>query len=192
MPRVACMEIFIVLVAFSLAMDSFSVSIAGSLISERFRIRDALKVASSFGFFQTVMPIIGWFAGMSVIDLIADFDHWVAFALLLIIGCRMIHESVCKRPDERRINIFNPYLLLVLSVATSIDALAAGLSLSLLEIQIFTPAAVTGLVTFLLSLLGLLVGRRSRNILLGKVEVVGGLILICLGIKILIEHLMMP
>ena len=186
------MEIFIILVAFILAMDSFSVSVAGSLISERFRIRDALKVAFSFGFFQAVMPIIGWIAGMGVIGLIADFDHWVAFILLLIIGCRMIHESVCKRPDERRINIFNPYLLLVLSVATSIDALAAGLSLSLLEIQIFTPAAVTGFVTFLLSLFGLLVGRRSRNILLGKVEVVGGLILICLGIKILIEHLMMP
>ena len=185
------MEIFVVLIAFSLAMDSLSVSIAGGLISEGFRIRDALKVAFSFGFFQAVMPIIGWAAGLSVIDLIADFDHWLAFALLLIIGCRMIHESVCKRPDERRINIFNPYLLLVLSVATSIDALAAGLSLSLLEIQIFTPAAVTGFVTFLLSLLGLLVGKRSRNILLGKVEVIGGLILICLGIKILIEHLMM-
>ena len=186
------MEILIVLIAFSLAMDSFSVSVAGGLVPRRFRVRDALKVAFSFGFFQAVMLIIGWFAGMSVIDLIADFDHWVAFALLLIIGCRMIHESVCKRPDERRINIFNPYLLLVLSVATSIDALAAGLSLSLLEIQIFTPAAVTGFVTFLLSLFGLLVGRRSRNILLGKVEVVGGLILICLGIKILIEHLVMP
>ena len=104
----------------------------------------------------------------------------------------MIHESVCKRTDERRINLFNPYLLLVLSVATSIDALAAGLSLSLLEIQILTPAAVTGFVTFLLSLFGLLVGRRSRKILLGKVEVIGGLILICLGIKILIEHLVMP
>jgi len=157
------MEILIVLIAFSLAMDSFSVSIAGSLISEGFRIRDALRVAFSFGFFQAVMPIIGWFAGLSVIDLIADFDHWVAFALLLIIGCRMIHESVCKRPDERRIDLFNPYLLLVLSVATSIDALAAGLSLSLLEIQILTPAAVTGFVTFLLSLLGLLVGRRSKK-----------------------------
>ena len=157
------MEILIVLIAFSLAMDSFSVSIAGSLISDGFRIRDALKVAFSFGFFQAVMPIIGWFAGMSVIDLIADFDRWVAFALLLIIGCRMIHESVCKRPDERRIDLFNPYLLLVLSVATSIDALAAGLSLSLLEIQILTPAAVTGFVTFLLSLLGLLVGRRSKK-----------------------------
>lgn len=185
------MEIFVVLIAFSLAMDSLSISIAGGLISEGFRIRDALKVAFSFGFFQAVMPIIGWAAGMSVIGLIADFDHWLAFAFLLIIGCRMIHESVCKRPDERRINLFNPCLLLVLSVATSIDALAAGLSLSLLGIQILTPAAVTGFVTFLLSLLGLLVGKRSRNILLGKVEVIGGLILICLGIKILIEHLMM-
>ena len=186
------MEVFIVLIALGLAMDSFSVSVAGGLVLRRFRFRDALKVAFSFGFFQAVMPIIGWIAGMSVIDLIAGFDHWVAFALLLIIGCRMIHESVCKRPDERRINIFNPYLLLVLSVATSIDALAAGLSLSLLKIQILTPAAVTGFVTFLLSLFGLLVGRRSRKILLGKVEVIGGLILICLGIKILVEHLVTP
>ncbi len=184
--------VFAVLIAFILALGFFFVSIAGGLISEGFHIKDALKVAFSFGFFQAVMPIIGWTAGMSVIGFIANLDHWVAFALLLIIGCRMIHESVCKRPDERRINLFNPYLLLVLSVATSIDALAAGLSLSLLKIQIFTPAAVTGFVTFLLSLLGLLVGRRSRNILLGKVKIIGGLILICLGIKILIEHLVMP
>jgi putative Mn2+ efflux pump MntP len=121
------MDITVLLIALGLAMDSFSVAIANGLATKTFQIFKALKIAAFFGFFQGIMPIIGWYAGIHVIDLIADYDHWVAFFLLAVIGSRMIYESL-RKESKTLVSSLSIKVLLILSVATSIDALAVGLS----------------------------------------------------------------
>ena len=182
------MDITILLIALGLAMDSFSVAIANGLATKTFQITKALKIAVFFGFFQAIMPIIGWYAGIHVTDLIADYDHWVAFFLLAFIGSRMIYESI-KKESTSLVGSLSIKLLIILSVATSIDALAVGLSLSLLQVSIIIPAVVTGVVTFLLSFFGVYLGGRFGRVLKSRVESLGGLILVVIGLKILFEHL---
>jgi putative Mn2+ efflux pump MntP len=182
------MDITIVLVAFALAMDSFSVSITNGLATKTFKVRNAFKIGIFFGAFQAMMPVVGWFAGIHVLDLISGFDHWIAFGLLASIGCRMIYESVKmeskKLQDSPKIS-----LLLTLSVATSIDALAVGLSFSFLRIPIIVPAIIIGVVAFSLSFLGVYLGGKLGRFLGNKVEILGGVILVVIGIRILVEHL---
>ncbi|UCH32894.1 MAG: manganese efflux pump [Candidatus Bathyarchaeota archaeon] len=182
------MDITTVLIAFALAMDSFSVSIAYGLANKTFTMGDALKLGIFFGAFQAIMPVVGWFAGIHVLDLISGFDHWIVFGLLAFIGCRMIYESVraesTKLLDSPRLG-----LLLILSVATSIDALVVGLGFSFLRISIFVPAVLIGVVAFLLSFLGVYLGRKVGGFLHSRVEILGGLILIAIGIRVLVEHL---
>ena len=134
------------------------------------------------------MPIMGWYTGAHILDLISEFDHWLAFILLTFIGSRMIYEVIKKKSD----NIIGSYtikILLLLSVATSIDALAIGLSLSILNISIITPAIVTGIVTFILSFGEVYLGGKFGHILRNRVEAMEGLILIAIGTKILFEHM---
>lgn len=169
-------------------MDSFSVAIANGLATKTFQATKALKIAVFFGFFQGIMPIIGWFAGVHVIDLIAEYDHWVAFFLLALIGSRMIYESIKKKSDTFVASL-SIKVLIVLSVATSIDALAVGLSLSILQVSIITPAIVTGVVTFSLSFFGVYLGGRFGRVLKSRVESLGGIILVAIGLKIILEHL---
>ena len=184
------MDVFTILfIAAGLAMDSFAVSITSGITMRNLRINSALKIAMFFGLFQAGMPIIGWLAGLSVIEFISGIDHWIAFGLLGLIGCKMIYESIKMEPREKEINRLNAYVLLILSVATSIDALAVGLSFAFLKIPIVTPIIVIGPVTFLLSFLGVFVGNRFGHFFEKKIEIVGGLILIGIGIKILFEHL---
>ncbi len=183
------MDITIILVAFALAMDSFSVSIANGLAAKTFKIGDAFKIGLFFGMFQAVMPLIGWLAGVYVSELISGFDHWIAFGLLAFIGCRMIYESV-KAESREFLDSLGVGLLLTLSVATSIDALAVGLSFSFLRISIFAPVFVIGVVAFSLSFLGVYLGGKLGRFLQSKVEVLGGLILLVIGVRILVEHLM--
>jgi putative Mn2+ efflux pump MntP len=182
------MDITVLLIALGLAMDSFSVAIANGLATKTFQIFKALKIAAFFGFFQGIMPIIGWYAGIHVIDLIADYDHWVAFFLLAVIGSRMIYESL-RKESKTLVSSLSIKVLLILSVATSIDALAVGLSLSLLNVSIMIPAIVTGVVTFSLSFFGVYLGGKFGCILKSRVESLGGLILVAIGLKILLEHL---
>jgi putative Mn2+ efflux pump MntP len=176
-------------IAFGLAMDAFAVSIASGVTIKHLRIRNALTIAAFFGSFQAFMPLIGWLAGLTLRDFISGVDHWVAFGLLNGIGFKMIYESCKVESIERKINPLNIFVLLILSVATSIDALAVGLSLSFLKIAIAIPALVIGTVTFLLTLLGVFVGSRVGHFFEKKIEILGGLMLIGIGIKILIEHL---
>ncbi len=178
----------ILLIALSLAMDAFSVSISHGLANKTIKVSNALKLGISFGTFQAIMPVLGWFAGINIIDLISNFDHWIAFGLLSFIGGKMIHESIKNEP-EKLINSLNMSVLLILSIATSIDALAVGLSLSFLKISIFTPALIIGVITFTFSFLGVFLGNRFGHFLGKKVEVASGLILIGIGLRILIEHL---
>jgi len=169
-------------------MDSFSVSVANGLISKTFQIREAFKISIFFGFFQAIMLVIGWLTGIYVADLISGFDHWVAFGLLFLIGARMIYESV-RSESKRLIGSLHVNVLLLLSIATSIDALAVGLSLSLLKTSIIIPAILVGVVTSSLSFMGVYAGRRFGRFLKNRVEIVGGIILIAIGLKILIEHI---
>jgi len=183
------MDITTLLIAFGLAMDSFAVSITSGLRMKNPRVRNALKIAVFFGSFQAFMPVIGWLAGISILDLISGVDHWIAFGLLILIGCKMIYESSRIESSGKELNPLNGYVLLTLSVATSIDALAVGISLAFLRIPIVTPILIIGIVTFLLSFLGVYAGSRIGHFLERKIETLGGLILIGIGMKILVEHL---
>jgi putative Mn2+ efflux pump MntP len=178
-----------VLIAIGLAMDSLAVSITSGLAMKELKISKALKIAIFFGLFQALMPVVGWLAGLSLTDLISGIDHWIAFALLSLIGCKMIYESIRLESREKVIDPMNVYLLLMLSIATSIDALAVGMTFAFLEVSIVTPIIIIGVVTFLLSLLGVFVGNRVGHLFEKKIGIAGGLILIGIGIRILIEHL---
>ncbi len=184
------MDVFtIVFIAVGLAMDSFAVSVTSGVTTENLTIKSALKIAMFFGLFQAGMPIIGWLAGLNIIELISGIDHWIAFGLLSLIGCKMIYESIKRKPKEKKIPLMNTYVLLTLSVATSIDALAVGLSFAFLKIYIATPIIIIGTITFLLSFIGVFAGNKLGHFFEKKIEITGGLILIGIGIKILLEHL---
>ena len=182
------MDVTTILIAFGLAMDSFSVSITNGLTRKLVKTTDALKVGVFFGFFQAIMPVFGWLAGANFVELIEGFDHWIAFGLLSFIGCRMIYESI-KKDAKKVIGSLSLGILLVLSVATSIDALAVGLSLSFLKASIVAPAITTGIITFSLSFLGMYLGNRFGRFFKNKIEILGGIILIIIGVNILLEHL---
>ena len=151
--------ITIVLIAIGLAMDCFAVSVASGIAIKQLRLRHALQIALFFGFFQAAMPVIGWLAGSTLTQLISGFDHWIAFALLAFIGGKMIYESR-KLEEEKTFDPLNLYVLIVLSFATSIDALAVGLSLSFLKVAIIVPSIIIGSVTFVISLAGLYIGEK--------------------------------
>jgi putative Mn2+ efflux pump MntP len=191
----------LLLLAMGLAMDAMAVSIASALAAPRVRPRDALLLAFMFGLFQALMPVIGWAVGSQFDEYISAWDHWLVFVLLGGIGAKMIHEAFthhhpgvpdapgageAPRPER---NPFHLGRLTFMALATSIDALAAGVTLPLLEVRMVTAAAVIGGVTFALCLLGVSIGRRFGESLEGKLDIVGGVVLIGLGTKTLIEHL---
>ena len=176
-------------IAVGLAMDAFAVSVTSGLVIKRLRLAHALRIGLAFGGFQAVMPVMGWGVGCRLKHLISAVDHWIAFGLLGLIGCRMIYEALRKGDDDRRIDPLNPSVLLMLSITTSIDALAVGMGFAFLEVAIVTPVLVIGIVTFVLSFVGVYVGDRFGHFFEKKVEIVGGMILIGIGTKILIEHL---
>jgi putative Mn2+ efflux pump MntP len=179
----------ILFIALGLAMDAFAVSVANGITTKHMKISDAFKMAIFFGSFQAFMPVLGWLAGFNLRNLISGVDHWIAFGLLGLIGCKMIYESFrLKRGNEETASL-SLYVLLMLSLATSIDALAVGLSFAFLKIPIATPIIVIGTVTFLLSFVGVAFGSKFGHLLGRKVEIAGAVILICIGTKILIEHL---
>ncbi|MCU0275463.1 MAG: manganese efflux pump MntP family protein [Acidobacteria bacterium] len=179
----------LLLVALGLSMDAVAVSLASSCAAPTVDRRQALVLALLFGVFQALMPLAGWLAGLGFKTLISRFDHWLAFVLLVFIGGRMVLES--RRGPECRLGgqRLRPATMLALAVATSIDALAVGLSFSALAVDIILPVLLIGAVTFVLSLLAALAGRRFGERLAGKAVALGGLILVAIGLKILVEHL---
>lgn len=179
----------ILLIALGLATDAFAVSIAHGIATRNRRYTTGLALAGSFGAFQTFMPVLGWLAGLSLIELIGNFDHWLAFGLLAFVGGKMIY-SARDNAEEKKENRLTAATLLVLSVATSIDALAVGLSFSFLQASITVPVVVIGTVTFFLSFGGFCFGNKLGNFVGNKIHVVGGIVLIAIGIKILLEHLL--
>ena len=180
----------LILISVSLAMDCFAVSIAGGATCTKPRIANAIKVGLSFGFFQAMMPLIGWAIGFSFKDLIENVDHWIAFSLLLAIGIKMLYEAFRKSPEKEKADITKIPTLLLLSVATSIDALVIGISLSILGTSILIAILIIGLFAFIFSVSGYYLGHKIGKMIGNKMEVIGGIILIGIGTKILIEHLL--
>ncbi|UCE91084.1 MAG: manganese efflux pump [Methanobacteriota archaeon] len=180
--------ITVILIAVGLAMDAFAVSIAKGISVEIDRRRSAILLASLFGGFQGMMPVIGWFAGLGLRDVIMEVDHWVAFGLLGFIGAKMIHDAP-KSENGKEADV-TLCVAIALAVATSIDALMVGLSFAFLETPILVPVIVIGVVTLALSYLGFAFGSKMGAMFGRKVRVLGGLILILIGIRILIEHML--
>lgn len=179
--------------ALGLAMDCFAVSITGGIILKQNKWRVIIKSAFMFGLFQAMMPVIGWACASWFSHQIKEYDHWIAFALLAFLGGKMIIESI--RPNDCDNESFNPAsnkTILVMAVATSIDALAVGISFAFLYNDgfhdIIYPVSIIGLVSFIMSVLGFVGGTHFCRIKKLKPEIVGGIILIGIGLKILIEH----
>jgi len=180
----------IVLIAVGLAIDAFAVSITSGMAITSNRRRAGLLTAAFFGGFQMLMPVIGWAIGLSLADFISSVDHWVAFGLLAFIGAKMIYEGTKNDEDPNSSTELKMYSLLILAVATSIDALMVGLSFAFLQTAIALPIAVIGVITFALSLVGFYSGCGLGKVFGHRIEVVGGVVLILIGLKILLEHLL--
>ncbi len=181
----------IIIIAVGLAMDAFAVSIVSGAAYKQLKIKHAFRLAVFFGGFQALMPLIGSLAGLSIKQYIANYDHWVAFALLSAVGCKMVYESSKIKPDDKNFDPSNIFTLLILSIATSIDALTVGITLPLLALSLIKAVIIIGLITFLLSYIGVSVGRKFGHFFESKIEALGGLVLIALGAKILVEHLLL-
>ncbi len=179
------------LIAVGLAMDAFSISVASGGIYRHLHLRHGLRMAAFFGLFQAGMPILGFLAGKSLESTILGYDHWIAFGLLSIIGGKMLLEAFkIKEVESRPNDPTNLTVVFTLSVATSIDALAVGVTLSLITEHVYTAAAVIGVITFLISWIGWWIGQKIGSFFENKLEIVAGLVVIGIGIKILLEHLL--
>lgn len=182
----------LILLAVALAMDAFAVSMCKGLSMKKINYRYAAVIALYFGVFQAVMPVIGYFLGVKFEKYITSVDHWIAFALLVFIGGKMVYEAVLSKEEneeeacEGRINHKE---LLILAVATSIDALAVGITFAFLRVEVAPAVLLIGAVTFIISFVGVLIGNRFGEKYKKGAEVFGGVVLILLGVKILLEHL---
>lgn len=183
--------IWILGIAVALALDCFAITLGLACGARGLTMKQAVRMAAYFGGFQFVMPVAGWLAGDRLLGIIEHFDHWVAFGLLALIGGRMIWESVemsdrekAPRPDQTQ-----GKRLLILALATSIDALAVGLSFGVVRTGILYPAAIIGVTSFVLTVVGARLGPVVGRLVGKRAELAGGLILIGIGAKILIEHL---
>lgn len=178
-------EVF--LIAISMAMDAFAVCLVAGSMQQVNGLRPTFRLSFHFGLFQFLMPVIGWLAGMTVERLIQRYDHWAAFGLLAFVGLRMIY-SAARGTEEQPPDPSRGWTLVMLSTAVSIDALAVGLSLGVLGVSIWYPALVIGVVTSALSLVALRLGRTIGSSLGRPVEILGGLVLLGIGIRILLQH----
>lgn len=178
----------ILLISIGIAMDAFAVSVCKGLAMKKMSWKKAIIIGLYFGIFQAVMPVIGYFLGTTFERFITNVDHWVAFILLVGIGINMVKEAFDKESENRNDNV-DVKTMLVLSIATSIDALAIGITFACLKIHIVMPVITIGLITFIISVIGVKIGNRFGDKYEKKAEIMGGVILILLGIKILLEHL---
>jgi manganese efflux pump family protein len=181
--------ITIFLIAVGLNFDSLAVSISTGLIVNQIRFKQAIRIAFVLALFQGSMPFIGWFLGSQVKDYIIAYDHWIAFVLLFIIGARMIYESLKKEEDKKQLDPLKLSVMVGMAIATSIDALIVGVSFAFINVNIMFSVAIIGSLTFLVSMLGMLLGKKLGSFFGRKIEIVGGVILISIGIKILLEHI---
>ena len=176
----------IVLIGLSLAMDAFAVSICKGLSMKKMNWKSAIIISLYFGIFQAFMPVVGYFLGSTFESYVTNIDHWIAFILLSLIGGNMIKESF---EDKKKNDKIDFKTMIVLAIATSIDALAIGITFAFFEVNLLLSISIIGIITFLLSIIGVKIGNKFGDKYQNKAEFVGGLILVLLGIKILLEHL---
>lgn len=177
----------IIILGIGLSMDAFAVAICKGLSSEKFSLKTAVIVGAWFGLFQALMPLIGYLLGGLVSEYIVAIDHWIAFVLLGFIGGKMIYEAI--KGEEKQDASVAFAVMLPLAIGTSIDAMAAGITLAFSEVNIFVAIAIIGSITFVLSAIGVKIGNIFGAKFKSKAEIFGGAVLILLGLKILIEHL---
>ena len=178
----------VLLIAVSMAIDAFAVCLAAGSMPETQGARPAFRLSFHFGLFQFIMPVLGWLAGSSIEPIIRNYDHWIAFGLLGFVGVRMIYSAL-RGEEGHPSDPSRGWTLVLLSIAVSIDALAVGLSLGVLGILVWYPALIIGLVTSFLSLLGLWLGNSFGRKFGKPIEIIGGLVLIGIGLRIVISHL---
>lgn len=179
----------LIILSVGLAMDAFAVSICKGLAMKKIKWKNAIIIGLYFGIFQAIMPLIGYLLGVSFQSAITSIDHWVAFVLLVGIGANMIREAISKEKEEANDSIKIKDML-ILAIATSIDALAIGITFAFLEVNITLAVSLIGIITFIISVIGVKIGNIFGDKYERKAELAGGIILIGLGIKILIEHLL--
>lgn len=177
-----------ILIGIALSMDCLAVSLAVGTSTKQNLLKTALIIALCFGVFQAGMTLIGWAAGTGLTMVIAGFDHWVAFILLVVIGAKMIHEGLGNGEDEK-VGPLQFLPVMILSLATSIDALAVGVSFAFLHMSVLVPAVIIGIVAFILSFAGVMTGMKLASVLGRRIEIAGGLILIVIGLNILLSHM---
>lgn len=180
--------LILLLIAIGLSMDCFAVAIGTGFGNKQLKTISFLKISVFFGIAHFVMPLLGWLVGYAFKSHIESYDHWIAFLLLLIIGIKMLIESG-KKSEEKSFTIDRPVVILLLTIATSIDALIVGLSLALLGFNLFFSVIIISISAFLISFAGFLIGKRVGCFCGNKAEIIGGIILILIGIKILFEHM---
>ncbi len=184
------MELFtIILIAFGLTVDSFAVSISTGIVVSHIRFLQAVRIAIVLAVFQGAMPLIGWFLGFQVKDIIVDYDHWIAFILLFLIGTKMIYESFKNEETKKNFNPLKYSVMIGMAIATSIDALIVGVSFAFININITIATIIIGTLTFLVSMIGMFAGKKIGIFFGRKIEFAGGIVLIGIGVKILIQHL---
>lgn len=184
------MDIFeIIMISIGLAMDASAVSLAAAAAGFAKDGRAVFRLAFHFGLFQFLMPVLGWAMGIGFVAYVKSVDHWIAFGLLLFVGGRMIKEGMDENRDTEKKDPSRGMTMVLLSVATSIDALAVGLSLAFLDVKILYPATMIGIITCIMSLSAISIGRRVGDLFGKRMEIAGGLVLVMIGIKILVSHL---
>ena len=190
----------VLLIGIGLSMDAFSVSICKGLTTKQFSWKIALTCGLWFGFFQALMPVIGYFLGAQFQEYIEAYDHWIAFGLLFLIGANMIREAVFGKDEDEKSVIARSdatkqstplsfKTMLLLAIATSIDALAVGVSFACIQVKLWSSVLIIGLTTFAFSVLGVKIGNVFGSKFEKSAEIIGGIILIFIGLKILLEHL---
>lgn len=177
----------VVLIAIGLSFDTFAVSVSSGVVLPRITFKQGISIAIVLAFFQALMPVLGWSAGKTIVSYVKHLDHWIAFILLLGLGAKMIYESY-KKNETAKPNPLDWKVRITMAIATSIDALIVGFSFAFLEYNIWISALIIGFITFLVSMLGLLFGKKVGPRLGKRMEIVGGVILIAIGLKILLEH----
>ena len=179
----------VMLIALGLAMDAFAVALGVGTTRQDIWFRPGFRLSFHFGLFQFMMPILGWLGGATIVHFIASWDHWIAFALLAYVGGKMIKESFGESAPRNGSDPTRRWTLVMLAIATSIDALAVGLSLAMIKVDILYPSLVIGIVAALMTALGLALGKRLGVQFGKRMELVGGLILIGIGLRVVVSHL---
>jgi putative Mn2+ efflux pump MntP len=178
-------------IAVGLSVDCFAVALGGSVAAREHYWLRTVRVALSFGFFQALMPVLGWLAGRTVVDYIADYDHWVAFVLLAAVSGRMFWEAFHHGENrEKELDITRGFLLITLSIATSIDALAVGLSFAFIRVDIAVASPIIGVVAFIATIIGFVLGKKAGKLISKRAEIIGGVILLVIAFRILLGHLL--